>query len=238
MQKPMPGSTTFDEQTRSSIKRALATSQLQGADIDVVHFMSARLPRDIIMSTSVREDAEELDNRSVLQNMLILLMVRVFFAEAGQHTLRWESIAHVPGLDITALLYGGEIIGAALGFYSDVEHAYLTHMSATHRSLRMGVGVGHFLRKRQLRKLMQRVDSSRGPIEVVSLSAKADSNSRGAVEFQRNVLGKLGFQELPDALTVIQRISDANPELKLELVMQQGVIPLRFRQVAVTSSDG
>ena len=59
--------------------------------------MSARLPRDIIMSTSVREDAEELDSRSVLQNMLILLMVRVFFEEAGQHTLRWESIAHSQG---------------------------------------------------------------------------------------------------------------------------------------------
>ena len=87
----------LDEQTRSSIKRALATSQLQGTGLEVVQFISAQLPRDIIMSTSVREDAEELDSHSVLQNMLILLMVRVFFEEAGQHTLRWESIAHYQG---------------------------------------------------------------------------------------------------------------------------------------------
>ena len=228
----------LDEQTRSSIKRALATSQLQDAHLEVVQFISAQLPRDVIMSTALTEDAEESDSHSVLQSILVLLMVRFLFEEAGQYHQRWQLIADVPGLDITALLYLGEVIGAAVGFYSNAEHAYLTHMSATHPSLRGGVGIGHFLRKQQLQKLMQRVDSTRGPIDVVSLSANADANSRGAVEFQRNVLGKLGFQELPDALTVIQRISDANPELKLERVMQQGVMPLRFRQVVVTSSDG
>ena len=85
---------------------------------------------------------------------------------------------------------------------------------------------------------MQRVDSTRGPIDVVSLSAKEDANSRGSVAFQRNVLQKLGFQELPDAMSVIQRISDANPKLMLDRVQQQDVTPLRFRQVAVPVMSG
>jgi hypothetical protein len=51
--------------------------------------------------------------------------VRFVFEKAGQHNLRWQSIADVPGLDITALLYRGEVVGAALGFYSNAEHAYL-----------------------------------------------------------------------------------------------------------------
>ena len=156
-----------DEKTRSSIKRALATSQLQGAGLEVVQFISAQLPRDIIMSTTSTEDAEESDSHSVLQSILVLLMVRFLFEEACQYNLRWQLIADVPGLDITALLYRGEVIGAAVGFYSNAEHAYLTHMSATHPILRVGVGIGHFLRKQQLQNLMQRVDSTRGPIDVV-----------------------------------------------------------------------
>ena len=118
----------FDEQTRSSIKRALATSQLQDAHLEVVQFISAQLPRDIIMSTTSTEDAEESDSHSVLQSILVLLMVRFLFEEAGQYNLRWQLIADVPGLDITALLYRGEVIGAAVGFYSNAEHAYLTHV--------------------------------------------------------------------------------------------------------------
>jgi hypothetical protein len=228
----------LDEQTRSSIKRALATSQLQDAHLEVVQFISAQLPRDIIMSTTSTEDAEESDSHSVLQSILVLLMVRFLFEEAGQYNLRWQSIADVPGLDITALLYRGEVVGAAVGLYSSAEHAYLSHMSVTHPSLRVGVGIGHFLCKQQLEKLMQRVDSTRGPIDVVSLSANADANSRGAVAFQRHVLQKFGFQELPDAMSVIQRISDANPKLMLDRVQQQDVTPLRFRQVAVPVMSG
>ena len=150
-----------DEKTRSSIKRALATSQLQGAGLEVVQFISAQLPRDVIMSTALTEDAEESDSHSVLQSILVLLMVRFLFEEAGQYNLRWQLIADVPGLDITALLYRGEVVGAAVGFYSSAEHAYLSHMSVTHPSLRVGVGIGHFLCKQQLEKLMQRVDSTR-----------------------------------------------------------------------------
>ena len=61
-----------DEKTRSSIKRALATSQLQGAGLEVVQFISAQLPRDVIMSTALTEDAEESDSHSVLQSILVL----------------------------------------------------------------------------------------------------------------------------------------------------------------------
>ena len=63
----------LDEQTRSSIKRALATSQLQDADLEVVQFISAQLPRDIIMSTTLTEDAEESDSHSVLQSTAVFL---------------------------------------------------------------------------------------------------------------------------------------------------------------------
>ena len=41
-------------------------------------------------------------------------MVRFLFEEAGQYNLRWQLIADVPGLDITALLYRGEVVGAAV----------------------------------------------------------------------------------------------------------------------------
>ena len=120
---------------------------------------------------------------------------------------------------------------------SSTEHAYLTHVTAAHRDLRAGVGIGLFLRKLQLRLLMQRVDSTRGPLEVVSLSANPNADSRGAVSFQRNVLEKLGFQELQDALPVIQRIAQANPGLELDRMLQQDVSPLRFRQVATASGS-
>ena len=75
-------------------------------------------------------------------------------------------------------------------------------------------------------------------MEVVSLSANADGNSRGAAAFQRHVLEKLGFQELLDAMPVIQRISDAKPELELGRVMRQDVTALRFRHVPVARGGG
>ena len=193
-----------------------------------------QLPRNRVTSNGIRGDAEEVDDHPDSTNILISLKTRNFLVSAGMaysSTLLWRWIAHVPGIDITALLYRGEVIGAALGFYSDAEQTYLTHVTATHRDLRAVVGIGFFLRKQQLRLVAQRVDSTRGPFEVVSLSANAGANSRGAVEFQRSVLLKLGFQELPDALSIIQRISDANPELELNRVLQQDVTPLRFRQV-------
>ena len=226
---------TFDEQTRLSIKSALAAEMLQGADLELVSFMSVtQLPRNRVTSNGIRGDAEEVDDHPDSTNILLSLKTRNFLVSAGlaySSTLLWRWIAHVRGIDITALLYRGEVIVAALGFYSDAEQTYLTHVTATHRDLRAGVGIGFFLRKQQLRLVAQRVDSTRGPFEVVSLSANAGANSRGAVEFQRSVLLKLGFQELPDALSSIQRISDANPELELNRVLQQDVTPLRFRQV-------
>ena len=116
--------------------------------------------------------------------------------------------------------------------YSATEHMYVTHATATHRSLRVGVGVGLFLRKQQLRLLAQRIDPTRGgPVEVVSLSANADTRSPGAVEFQRHVFTqKLGFEEVEGALLAIQRIAAAKPELSLDRVMEQDVTPLRFRK--------
>jgi hypothetical protein len=186
-----PSTVTFDQQTRSSIKSALAAETLQGADLELASFTSAsQLPRDSVTSTGVRGDAEELDEYSGSQNILVSLRVRNFFVRAGlaySPALLWQWIAHVPGIDITVLLFRGEVIGAALGFYSATEHMYLTHATATHRSLRAGVGVGLFLRKQQLRLLAQRIDPTRGPVEVVSLSANADTSSPGAVEFQRHV---------------------------------------------------
>ena len=144
----------------------------------------------------------------------------------------------MPGIDVTALLFRGEVIGAALGFYSATEHMYVTHATATHRSLRVGVGVGLFLRKQQLRLLAQRIDPTRGPVKVVSLSANADTSSPGAVEFQRHVFTqKLGFEEVEGALSAIQRIAAAKPELSLDRVMEQDVTPLRFRKVGATSDD-
>ena len=109
---------------------------------------------------------------------------------------------------------------------------YLTHVTAAHRDLRSGAGVGLFLRRQQLRLLMQRIGAAGGPVEVVSLSANADGHNRGAVGFQRNVLEQLGFQELSGAMPVIERISEANPGLELERVLRQDVTALRFRHVS------
>jgi hypothetical protein len=136
------------------------------------------------------------------------------------------------GLDITALLYRGEIIGAAIGFYSEEEHVYLTHMTAVHRNLQGGAGVGLFLRRQQLQYLQQRLGPGHGPLEVVSLSANRDGENRGALQFQRHVFTqRLGFEELQGALPIIQRIAEATPELRLERIMRQDVAPLRFRQI-------
>ena len=191
-------------------------------------------------STGIRGDAEKLDEQPGSRNILVSLKTRNFLVNAGlafSQTQFWQWIAHAQGLDVTALLFRGEVVGAAIGFYSSNEHAYLTHVTAAHRDLRAGVGVGLFLRKQQLRLLMQRVDSTRGPLEVVSLSANPNADSRGAVSFQRNVLEKLGFQELQDALPIIQRIAQANPGLELDRMLQQDVSPLRCRQVATASGS-
>ena len=64
-----------------------------------------------------------------------------------------------------------------------------------------------------------------------------DASKVDAVSFQRNVLEKLGFQELQDALPIIQRIAQANPGLELDRMLQQDVSPLRFRQVATASGS-
>ena len=121
---------TFDEQTRLSIKSALAAEVLQGADLELVSFMSTtQLPRNRVTSNGIRGDAEEVDDHPDSTNILISLKTRNFLVSAGlaySSTLLWRWIAHVPGIDITALLYRGEVIGAALGFYSDAEQTYLT----------------------------------------------------------------------------------------------------------------
>ena len=189
-----------------------------------VHFMSAmQLPRDKIASNGIRGDAERLDSQPGAHNILVSLKIRDFLRRAGMAysaASLWKWVALVPGLDITALLYGDEVIGAALGFYSATEHTYLTHVTAVHRDLRSGAGVGLFLRQQQLRLLVQRICAAGGPVEVVSLSANADGHNRGAVGFQRNVLEQLEFQELSGAMPVIERISEANPGLELERVLR------------------
>ena len=141
----------------------------------------------------------------------------------------WKWIAHLHGLDITALLYRGEIIGATIGFYSEAEHVYLTLVTATHRSLQGGLGVGLFLRRQQLNQLARRLHPDLGPLEVVSLSANPDGANRGAVSFQRHVFTeKLNYKELPDAMSVIERIATANPNLGIDRILQQDVTPMWF----------
>ena len=147
--------------------------------------------------------------------------------------LLWKRIAVLPGIDITALLYHGEVVGATIGFYSVVVHAYLTHVTATNRSLQGGTGIGLLLRRQQLQQLASRLDPTRGPLEVVPLSAHPDNDNRGAVHFQRYVFTqRMGFEELPGALQIIQRIATAQPELLLDrIIEEQDVTPLRFRQL-------
>ena len=197
--------------------------------------MSAtQLPRDQITSTGVRGDAEELDRLERSVNILLSLQIRDFLSNvlAYRSTVLWKWIAHLEGLDITALLYRGEVIGAAIGFYSEEEHVYLTHMTAVHRNLQGGVGVGLFLRRQQLQHLEQRLRLEQGPLEVVSLSANREGENRGAVEFQRHVFTqRLGFEELQGALPIIRRIAEATTELGLDRILRQDVTPLRFRQI-------
>jgi hypothetical protein len=138
------------------------------------------------------------------------------------------------GIDITALLYRGEVIGATIGFYSEEEHVYLTHTTAVHRTgtCKVGLGVGLFLRQQQLQQLEQRLRPGHGLLEVVSLSANRDGENRGAVQFQRHVFTqRLGFEELQGALPIIQRIAEATPGLGLDRIMRQDVTPLRFREI-------
>ena len=226
----------FSEQMRATIKDALSTSTLQGSGLEVVHLMSAtQLPRNKITSTGVKGDADELDRRSDSAGILVSLKVRDFISSvlAYRPMVLWKWIAHLHGLDITALLYRGEIIGATIGFYSKAEHVYLTLVTATHRSLQGGLGVGLFLRRQQLNQLARRLHPDLGPLEVVSLSANPDGANRGAVSFQRHVFTeKLNYKELPDAMSVIERIATANPNLGIDRILQQDVTPMRFRQNA------
>jgi hypothetical protein len=226
---------SFSEQTRAAIKVALSTSTLQGTGLELVHFMSAtQLPRDRITGAGVRGDAEELDRREGSHLILVSLKIRDFLSQVLNYrpAVLWKWIGQLQGLDVTALLYRGEVIGATIGFYSEEEHVYLTHMTATHRSLQGGVGVGLFLRRQQLQHLQQRLRPGHGPLEVVSLSANRDGENRGAVQFQRHIFTqRLGFEELQGALPIIQRIAEATPELGLGRIMRQGVTPLRFRQI-------
>ena len=233
--------TRFDEQARATIKTALLASELHGADLEVVHFMSAtQLPRDKIVPTGVRGDAEALDSRPDAHNILVSLKIRDFLRRAGlaySPVSLWKWIALLPGLDVTALLFKGEVVGACIGFYSPAHDVYLTHMTATHRDLQGGTGIGRFLRRQQLRQLEQRRSPDLAPLEVVSLSANStDGDNGGAVAFQRHVFTqKLGYEEVPGALPIIQRMAAENPELELDRVMRQDVTPLRFRQSAPTT---
>ena len=144
-------------------------------------------------------------------------------------SLIWRWIALVPDLDVTALLFRGEVVGATIGFYFQAENIYLTHVTAANRSLQGG-GIGLFLRRMQLQQLAPRVGST--PLEVVSLSANPDPENRGAVHFQRYVLRKLGFEELQGALPIVLRIAAAKPELELARILDdQDVTPLRFRKL-------
>ena len=230
------GSETFSQQTKTTIRDALATSTLQDTGLEIIHFMSAtQLPRNRINTVGVAGDAEELDHREGSVKILVSLQIRDFLSNvlAYRSTLLWKWIAYLEGLDITALLYRGEVIGAAIGFYSEEEHVYITHMTAVHRNLQGGAGVGLFLRRQQLQHLQQRLGPGHGPLEVVSLSANRDGENRGAVQFQRHVFTQmLGFEELRSALPIIQRIAEVAPELGLDRIMMQNVTPLRFRQGA------
>ena len=226
---------SFSEQTRAAIRDVLATNTLEGTDLELVHFMSAtQLPRDRITSAGVRGDAEELDRREGSQLVLVSLKIRDFLSQVLNYrpAVLWKWIGQLQGLDVTALLYRGEVIGATIGFYSEEERVYLTHMTATHRSLQGGVGVGLFLRRQQLQQLEQRLRPGHGPLEVVSLSANREGENRGAVEFQRHVFThRLGFEELQGALPIIRRIAEATTELGLDRILRQDVTPLRFRQI-------
>jgi len=226
---------SFSEQKRAAIRAALATATLQGTGLELVQFMSTtQQPRDQITSTGVRGDAEELDRLERSVNILLSLQIRDFLSNvlAYRSTVLWKWIAHLEGLDITALLYRGEVIGAAIGFYSEEEHVYLTHMTAVHRNLQGGVRVGLFLRRQQLQHLEQRLRLEQGPLEVVSLSANREGENRGAVEFQRHVFTqRLGFEELQGALPIIRRIAEATTELGLDRILRQDVTPLRFREI-------
>ena len=226
---------SFSEQTRAAIRDVLATNTLEGTDLELVHFMSAtQLPRDRITSAGVRGDAEELDRREGSQLVLVSLKIRDFLSQVLNYrpAVLWKWIGQLQGLDVTALLYRGEVIGATIGFYSEEERVYLTHMTATHRSLQGGVGVGLFLRRQQLQQLEQRLRPGHGPLEVVSLSANREGENRGAVEFQRHVFTqRLGFEELQGALPIIQRIAAATPELGLDRILRQDVTTLRFREI-------
>ena len=230
---------SFSEQTRAAIRAALATATLQGTGLELVQFMSTtQQPRDQITSSGVRGDAEELNRLELSVNILLSLQIRDFLSNVLTYrpTVLWKWIAHLEGLDITALLYRGEVIGAAIGFYSEEERVYLTHVTATHRSMRGGVGVGLFLRRQQLQYLQQRLGPGHGPLEIVSLSANRDGDNRGAVQFQRHVFTqRLGFEDLRGALPIIRRIAEANPELGLDRILQQDVTPLRFRHTASSS---
>jgi hypothetical protein len=61
-------------------------------------------------------------------------------------------------------------------------------------------------------------------------AAQALSSSSGMF-----LLKKLGFEEVDGALSAIQRIAAAKPELSLDRVMEQDVTPLRFRKVGATT---
>ena len=205
------------------------TSDLDGAGLEIVHFMSAtQAPRDRINSVGISGDADELDRNPESLNISISLRIRNFFSRVLRYSQQqlWRWLAWLPGLDVTALLYRGEVIGATVGFYWEEEHVYLTHLTAVHRELQ-GAGVGLFLRRWQVDQLTQRIGLGPEPLEVVSLS----ESIHGAVEFQRRVLNALGFNEVSRAEPLIHRLAAVHPELELERVLsQQGVTPLRFRQ--------
>ena len=118
----------------------------------LVQFMSATQPRDEVHSTGVKGNLDG-KSQTTKDSLRIRDMLTNTRSGGGLHYTQskvWNWLAHVPGLDITAVFHGDTCVGATIGYYSESQHAYLTHLTAVRLELQGGSGIGPYLRRKQL----------------------------------------------------------------------------------------
>ena len=223
--------------TKAEIKAAIQANDLASVGLRVVTFPSAtQTPREAVADAGVRGDVDRIFNGHLLKESL---RIRDFFGRTGLHyppRQIWQWLAHVRGLDVTAVFRGDEVLAVTIGYLWRREDIYLTHVTAVHRDFQHGSGLGPLLRKVQIDAArvaasMFALDTEQS-MRVMSMSANPDThNPQGAVGAQTAMLQRLGFTSLNNpeyAEGFARALHAAKPELDLAGVLEQDVTPLMF----------
>ena len=149
-------------------------------------------------------------------------------------TSMWQWLTRTPGVEVTAIYEGTELVAASLGVYCAEIQTYLTHVTGVRRD-KQGKGYGTQLRTLQTQS--PRVG------RVVSLSSAEcdlsphDRGHRSAVQAQARMMMAVGFFHhvvggRALAEQVIMQFHRAYPTLRLADVMEErDVLPMLFLRI-------